>query len=394
MIIGLLAIILIVYAVYVSVVFVRTRRMIRAFEAEKGNRQEKEGEEEKKIEWLSVSKEQFRRIFEEAPVPYFILNRKGEIQDLNKASLRFFGVLREEILTKNLFSFIAEEDADDGGYLLTCCTRNIPINQRQIRMVSKKDGIRWVELSVLGDNLSSLATIFDITEQKNLDQAKTEFVSLASHQLRTPLATFKWYTDMLVNPAIGELNDKQRDYVKILSEVDTDMIGLVDTLLNISRMEIGKLVVELGPTNVQEVVGSILTELSSQIQKKNMNIVTAYDGLFTDVKSDSRLLRIVIHNLITNAIKYTPDSGTITIRFQVGDGRNTIVVTDTGYGIPKNQQNKIFTKLFRADNVKEIGSSQSTGLGLYLVKSLIEAMGGSISFQSEENKGTIFMVTF
>ncbi|MDR3558602.1 MAG: PAS domain-containing sensor histidine kinase [Candidatus Pacebacteria bacterium] len=356
----------------------------------------------KEVEWLSVSREQFKKLFEEAPVAYFILNKRGEIKDINKAGLRFFNAVPEEIMLKNLFSYATEEDADYAGYLMTCCTLGTPINKKELRMAPKKGDPRWVHLSVLpltessgSENRSSLATIFDITEQKNLDQAKTEFVSLASHQLRAPLATVKWYSEMLSNPNVGVLNQKQREYVKTIEEVNTDMIDLVDTLLNVSRIEIGKLVVDLKPTNVQELVDSILTELSSQIEKKKMNMVKQYSAsTLTNINSDPRLLRIVIHNLITNAIKYTLDGGTIAINLMESAGKSQITVSDTGYGIPKDQQNKIFTKLFRADNVKEISSSQSTGLGLYLVKSMVEAMGGSISFESVENKGTTFTVAF
>ncbi len=351
------------------------------------------------IELLTTSRDQFKKLFEEAPIPYFVLNNQGEIKDINKAALRFFHVTPNEILFKNLFSFAAPEDFDYAKYLLTYCLRNIPISDKEIRMISKSGEIRWVRLSVLvfNDskdlNLTSLATISDITEEKNLDNAKTEFVSLASHQLRAPLATIKWYTEMIAKPTVGELNEKQKEYIKTISDVGLDMIELVDTLLNVSRIEIGKLSMMTESTNVQTITDSILTELSSQIQKKKMNVIKTYNGIFTDIKSDPKLLRIVIHNLISNSIKYTPDEGTISILFREDSGKNKIEVSDNGYGIPKNQQEKIFTKLFRADNVKEIGSSQSTGLGLYLVQSLIKTMGGNISFVSEENKGTTFTVT-
>ncbi len=358
---------------------------------------EKEREE---IEGLSTSTKQSRKLFEEAPVPYFILDKGGVIKDINKAGLRFFGVMPEDIVSKNFFSFIAEEDAEYAGYLLTCCNRSVPIDNKEIRIIAKKGATRWVELSILGitepgsAEPASLATVFDVSERKNLDQAKTEFVSLASHQLRAPLATVKWYAEMLMHPSMGELNPKQQDYVRIIHEVDADMIELVDTLLNVSRSEIGKLTVEMGPTNVEEIAESILTELSSQVDKKKMNIVRQYNGLLTDLKSDPKLLRIVIHNLVTNAIKYTPDGGTVAIAFRESDGRHIVTVSDTGYGIPAADQDKIFTKLFRAENVKEISSSQSTGLGLYLVKSLVAALGGAISFQSEENKGASFTIAF
>jgi signal transduction histidine kinase len=198
---------------------------------------------------------------------------------------------------------------------------------------------------------------------------------------------------MLTNPNSGELNPKQQGYVRIISDVTADMVELVDTLLNISRIEVGKIAVELVATNVQALTESILTELSAQIEKKKLNIVRQYNDMFTGIQSDQRLLRIVIHNLITNAVKYTPDGGTISVAFKIEQNRNQIVVSDTGYGIPKNQQDKIFTKMFRADNVKDISSAQSTGLGLYMVKSLMANMGGDISFQSEENKGSSFTIT-
>jgi signal transduction histidine kinase len=196
-----------------------------------------------------------------------------------------------------------------------------------------------------------------------------------------------------LHPETGQLNPKQDKYIRTIGEVNKDMVDLVDTLLNISRIEIGKLPINNEATNVQEVTDGILLEVAPQIEKKNMTVIKQYDGLLTNITSDPKLLRIIIHNLITNALKYTPDGGTVTIRFNADAERNQITVTDTGYGIPASQQSKIFSKQFRADNVKEISSSQSTGLGLYMVKSLVTSMGGNISFQSEENKGTSFTVT-
>jgi|ERR1035437_3252636 PAS domain S-box-containing protein len=347
---------------------------------------------------LFVDKERFRILYENAPVPYVILDKKGVIKTLNKSALRFFGVTAEEAITVNLFTLGAGEDENAMLQLGEYFKVNSPISNKEIRITTKSGDTRWVRLSVftegsVDDNYAGVATIFDISDQKKLDQAKTEFVSLASHQMRTPLTTVKWYTEMLLSPDIGELNQGQKDYLKIIGEVNGDMIDLVDTLLNVSRAEIGRLVVEAKPTNVGEVADGILVELSSQVEKKKMNVVKQYDGLLESVKVDPKLLRIVIHNLMTNAIKYTPEGGTVTVAFKEGAEGNQVIVTDTGYGIPENQQNKIFTKLFRADNVKDVSSSQSTGLGLYLIKSIVTAMGGSISFTSKENQGTSFIVT-
>jgi len=236
-----------------------------------------------------------------------------------------------------------------------------------------------------------LATIFDITEQKKLDQAKTEFVSLTSHQLRTPVAAVKWYMDMLLSGNLGELSPKQEEYVNRIHKVNEEMVDLIDTLLNISRIETGSVKVELKQTNVIELTESILLELSSQIEEKRINIIKQYNDNLKNIESDSKLLRIVIQNLISNAIKYTPEGGSVSITFKDFLGDKAIIVSDTGIGIPEEEQDKVFTKLFRANNAKNIGS-QGTGLGLYLIKSIIEAMGNSIDFVSKENKGSTFTI--
>jgi len=145
-------------------------------------------------------------------------------------------------------------------------------------------------------------------------------------------------------------------------------------------------------TNVPEIIDGILVELASQIDKKKIIFKKNYNNALLNIDSDPKLLRIVIQNLITNAIKYNKDGGSVTIDLVegIGLGQSSISVSDTGLGIPKEEQGRMFSKLFRAKNVENVGSSQSTGLGLYLVKSIIETLGGSISFISEENTGSTF----
>lgn len=215
---------------------------------------------------LSDSLEHFEKLYEEAPVSYIILNEKGEIVKPNKAALRFFGVFLDEIKNKNLFSFCFEEDQEKAEKLFRYYKSNVPINNEEIRLVTKKGVVKWVLLSIFGETNfngfknARLGVIFDITERKQLDQAKTEFVSLASHQLRTPVSTVKWYTDMLLSDSFGELPDKQKEYVEIIHEVNQNMVELIDTLLNVSRIEIGSLKIDLKETNVSDLVESVLVE--------------------------------------------------------------------------------------------------------------------------------------
>jgi PAS domain S-box-containing protein len=349
---------------------------------------------------VALSREQFRKLYDNAPVPYIMLGENAKIHEPNKAALRFFGVVLEEIEDKNLFSYISGDYKDQAGIFFEYYKTGVAIDRKEVDMITKAGAIKSVLLSVFKmKNLESsskdagLAMIFDITEQKLLDKAKTEFLSLASHQLRSPLATTKWYTEMLTSGDLGELNPKQKEYISKLNAVNKDMIELAEVLLNVSRIEMGTLPIDSKPTNVEELTEGILVELSSQIEKKKIKINKQYNNFLQNINSDPKLLRIVIQNIVSNAVKYTLDGGTVSIVFEESSGEKKIIVSDTGIGIPKAEQDRIFSKLFRADNARNLTSSQGTGLGLYLVKSIIESMGGHISFVSEENKGSVFTLT-
>jgi len=238
----------------------------------------------------------------------------------------------------------------------------------------------------------------DITHEKDIDQAKSEFVSLASHQLRTPLSTISWYTEMLLDEDAGKLNDNQKSYLHEVYEGNRRMIDLVNALLNVSRIELGTFAVDPEQMSIVDISKSVLAEIKPDITAKNMNIVEKYDPKVPVINADPKLIRIIFQNLLTNAVKYTPAKGTITVEIKMDKPVPTaikedifITVADNGYGIPKNQQDKIFTKLFRADNIKPKVTS-GTGLGLYIVKSIIEQANGKVSFESEENKGTTFKI--
>lgn len=349
-------------------------------------------------ESLNLSLDQMMAMYEGAPVPYITLDKKGNIIDPNKAALRFFEVVPKEIEGKNLFYYQPEEDLEKSEKLLQYYQSNIPINREEIRMITKSGKTKWVLLSVFkmeGQTRKGrvgLATLFDISQEKELDKAKTGFVSLASHQLRTPAATTKWFLDMLLSGDLGTLNEKQADYLKRIGKVNENMIELVETLLNVSRVEIGTLAIDTKDTDVAKIVESVLFELSNQIEQRRLNIVKRYGGNLTNIKTDPKLLRIVIHNILSNSVKYTRDSGTVSITLKESSGEKSIIVSDTGIGIPESAQDKIFNKLFRADNARKLDESEGTGLGLYLVKSIVEALGGSIDFVSEENKGSTFSI--
>jgi signal transduction histidine kinase len=225
-----------------------------------------------------------------------------------------------------------------------------------------------------------------------IDKAKTEFVSLASHQLRTPLTSIGWYAEMLLAEDAGSINDEQKNYLNEIYKGNQRMVELVNSLLNVSRIDLGTFAIDPEAVNLEMLAQSVAQEQRPQTVAKKITLTLELAQSLPTMNADPKLLRIILQNLLSNAIKYTPDEGNVTLRINSKDKKVFIEVADTGYGVPDDQKDKIFTKLFRADNVRE-KDTEGTGLGLYLVKAIVEETGGSVWFESEQNKGTTFFVT-
>lgn len=247
----------------------------------------------------------------------------------------------------------------------------------------------------LKDELIGAIEVFrDITNEKEIDRIKSEFVFLASHQLRTPLSTINWYVEMLMSGDAGPINPDQKNYLKEVYEGNQRMVGMVNDLLNVSRLDLGTFEAQLVPVDLKSLIEEELKANLPTIEDKKMTINSQVNAAVAGVETDIKMIKMLLQNLITNAIKYTPNGGKIDIKVaSQGKKEYLLSVSDNGYGIPEASKEKIFTKLYRADNVmaKEI---TGTGLGLYMVKSIVEKLQGKIWFESEVNKGTTFFVSF
>jgi len=232
----------------------------------------------------------------------------------------------------------------------------------------------------------------DITKEKQIDKAKTEFVSLASHQLRTPLSAINWYTEMILAGDAGKINKNQKKYLGEVYQASKRMVELINALLNTSRIDLGTFTIEPVPYNIVEIAESVVGELSHEITLKKIKFIKKYIPKKIEINIDPKLTRIIFQNLLSNSVKYTQEKGKVSLLVEKSEKDILIRVIDNGYGIPKSAQDKIFNKLFRADNIKE-KDANGTGLGLYIVKAIIEQSGGKIWFESEENKGTTFFVS-
>ena len=243
------------------------------------------------------------------------------------------------------------------------------------------------------ENIAVIVMFHDISTEKAVDHAKTEFVSLAAHQLRMPLTTIRWYVEMILDGDRGRITKAQREYIDEIDESNKRMIFLVNNLLNVSRVRLGTFSIEPVPSDLTKIVESVLAEFKPIITKKKMNIETDFSDETKIFNADSNLMRVIFQNLISNALKYTGEKGNVKISIGENAERFFLSVVDNGYGIPKDDQSKIFSQLYRADNVKT-KEADGSGLGLFMIKTIIEEAGGNITFSSEENKGTKFFVTF
>jgi PAS domain S-box-containing protein len=236
----------------------------------------------------------------------------------------------------------------------------------------------------------------DVTKEKEIDMMKTEFTSLASHQLRTPLTAVRWFIEELYNEQLGKLNNDQKDYLKQIMDSNTRMIKLVNDLLDVARLEAMRVSVEPVLTNLIKLGEEVINEYGFIARANNCQVVLCKPQQpLPRIKVDPALVKEVISNLVSNAIKYShvgQGGNTVYIAIEKKEPDVIVSIKDSGVGIPKSFYGQIFQKFSRAGNVTKIDTG-GTGFGLYISKILVEISGGKIWFKSEENKGTIFYFT-
>lgn len=323
----------------------------------------------------------------------------GKITRVNKAALSLLGYKESELLGSWAPATIVAT-YDDGSPIDMMdrpVTRAVMTGQTVTARTAyrRKDGslvpVAVTVSPVIYHNkpTGAIEVFRDITHDIRSDKMKTEFISVASHQLRTPLSAINIYSRMLNDGMAGELNPDQLTFVdSILASVDR-MNHLINTLLNITRIEAGGVNVKISTVELQDLASEILHETTPAAKKKSLRIVNRIDEETPAIDTDALLVREVFANLLSNAVKYTPAGGSITVTLASKQNALVFSVRDTGFGIPVSAQKHIFTKFFRADNILAEDVS-GTGLGLYFTKTIAESLNGELWFESTESVGSTF----
>jgi len=224
------------------------------------------------------------------------------------------------------------------------------------------------------------------------NRMKSEFVSVVSHQLRSPLSNLKWAIGLLLSGRVDKVSGKQLEYFKILKENSNRMEELVSDLLVVSRIEQGKLLTRVEEISLGDMIRDLIRRLDVFIKASNVKIVFSEEKNLPKLLADISQIKLIIENLLDNAIRYGKEKGRIEISLRKEDRSLRFGIKDEGLGIPLEDQQYIFQKFFRSSNALRY-KTEGSGLGLYIVKSIIDKMGGKINFNSQEGKGSTFWFT-
>lgn len=228
---------------------------------------------------------------------------------------------------------------------------------------------------------------------KEIDATKDEFISMASHQLRTPLTSMKGYVSMVLDGDVGEINPQQRTMLQQAFDSSQRMVFLISDLLNVSRLRTGKFTIINKATNLPEIVESELQQLQASANARNVKFIYKKPEDFPILQLDETKTRQVVMNFLDNALYYTPSGGRVIVELSVTEKAINFTVTDSGLGVSKKDQPYLFSKFYRAQNARKM-RPDGTGLGLYMARKIIVSQGGMILFASEEGKGSTFGFAF
>jgi PAS domain S-box-containing protein len=341
-----------------------------------------------------------RLIFDSTSDGILLIGRDGRVEAANRRAAELLGFDHETVAGASLTDLLAArfrtttESLRVGAAFRALLETPEPGGQGDLEISEPAWRVlHWVgqpTRNATGATIGLTLTFQDVTEEREVSQMKSDFVSFVTHQLRTPLAGIKWLLELAVHGS--EVPEVTRSYVQDAREANERLIGLVNDLLNVSHLESGKISLAPRATDLAALTADVVNELGPLLRDKGHRwSVDVGEGL-PPVMVDPQLMRQVVLNLISNAVKYTKPGGEIAVHISRDAGTVRWLVRDSGIGIPREARGRLFEKFFRAENVLTL-ETEGTGLGLYLVRLILEQFGGRIACESEEGQGSTFVFT-
>jgi PAS domain S-box-containing protein len=344
------------------------------------------------------AQEQLERFFTMSGDLLCIANFDGYFTRVNASWHRVLGYTSTELMAHPFIDLVHYEDREATANAVAELTQGRTLALFENRYRCKDGTYRWFDWTATPklDEQVIYAVAHDTTDRKILEQQtqetlkmRNDFVSFVTHQLRTPLSGIKWMLELAKET---EDREEKASYVEDARESADRLIGLVNDLLDVSRLESGKLQVSLEPVRLRQLTYDVLADVATLVREKNHELDIQCEPDVPIAMLDLQLLRQVILNLASNAIKYTPAGGRIEIRIRREGSALHWSIRDSGIGISEESQKRLFEKFFRADNAHTV-DTEGTGLGLYLVRLIVERLGGTIACESEVGRGTLFHFT-
>ena len=321
-----------------------------------------------------------------------VFNKENKVYLVNPQAEFFLGIKAKEMLNQSISELLKFPSFALLGNLLGkemkgVSRKELPIREDLVLEVSA------IPMMSKGKRMGTLVVLHNVTRERVIEKLKTEFVSLSAHQLRTPLSAIKWTLKMLMDGDLGKITEEQKEYIGKTYQSNERMINLVNDLLSVARIEEGRYLYKTVSVDFLGIVQSAIKSLEEQIRRKKIQLeFKKPETKLPLVKVDVEKISLAVNNLIDNAIRYTPIGERVEVSLKPIENKIELSVKDSGIGIPAGQQERIFTKFYRAIKAVKM-ETEGTGLGLYITKNIIEAHGGKIWFESEEGRGSTFYFT-
>jgi PAS domain S-box-containing protein len=351
---------------------------------------------------LRESEGRYRSLTQAALDGIIGIDEKGDITFWNKGATRIFGHTEKEAVGQGFVDLVVPKDYRESvaqkakdfyetgelGPMIGKVSESVALR--------KNEDVFPVELSIApvrsGGRWESVVVVRDISERRQVEEAKSRLLSNISHELRTPLTSIEGYAKFMLTGKLGELSANHDRCLNIIADESDRLRTLIDDSLDLMTMDSGGLEIEMGEVTLTDIIDQLVSSMKIELDEKEITLAKEIHSSKKSIKGDPDRLFQLFSNLLSNAVKFTPEGGSIEIRSREEKGNLVIEVVDTGIGIPSKELPRIFERFYQVDSslARKYGGM---GLGLAICDEIVEAHGGRIEAESKEGKGSVFRVS-